>query len=71
MLAMFQHAAIEMMEKDEQSLVPFNIFYDALSQFIDHSHSSVIIKAGKNELLTDFERIGDYTQNVAELLAYM
>ena len=45
MLAMFQHAAIEMMDKDEQSLVPFNIFYDALSQFIDHSHSSVIIKA--------------------------
>ena len=24
-----------------------------------------------SELLTDFERIGDYTQNVAELLAYM
>jgi len=55
MLAMFQHAAIEMMEKDEQSLVPFNVFYDALSQFIDHSHSSVIIKAGYNELLTDFD----------------
>ena len=55
MLAMFQHAAIEMMDKDEQSLVPFNIFYDALSQFIDHSHSSVIIKAGYNELLTDFD----------------
>ena len=55
MLAMFQHAAIEMMDKDESSLVPFNIFYDALSQFIDHSHSSVIIKAGYNELLTDFD----------------
>ena len=55
MLALFQESAINIMNEEEGVLVPFNKFYDALSQFIDHSHSSVIIKAGKNDRLTDFD----------------
>ena len=38
-----------------ESLIPFNMFYDALEKFIDHSHSIVINKAIDNDLLDDFD----------------
>lgn len=34
-------------------MVPFNIFYNAIEQFIDHTHSQVINKARKNSLLSE------------------
>ena len=55
MLAVFQDSAKSMMDNEEGTLVPFNKFYDALAKFIDHSHSSVIIKAGKNPALNKFD----------------
>ena len=55
MLALFQESAINVMDENEGVLVPFNKFYDALSKFIDHTHSSVIIKAGNNDHLNDFD----------------
>ena len=55
MLAVFQDSAKTMIDDEEETLVPFNKFYDALAKFIDHSHSSVIIKAGKNPALNEFD----------------
>ena len=39
------------MDKKLGVLMPFNIFYNALDKFIDHTHRSVIIKAIDNQYL--------------------
>ena len=51
MLALFQESAISLRDKEIGVLMPFNIFYNALDEFIDHSHRSVIIKAINNQYL--------------------
>ncbi|MDO5849538.1 MAG: BREX system P-loop protein BrxC [Methanobrevibacter sp.] len=55
MLALFQESAIKMKDAEMGALVPFDIFYDALEKFVDHSHSGVIIKAYKNDRLNYFD----------------
>ena len=55
MLALFQESAIAVKNYEEGHLVPFNIFYDAVDQFIDHTHSQVINKAKDNSFLNDFD----------------
>lgn len=55
MLALFQESASSFKDKDLGILVPFNVFYDSLHKFIDHTHSSVIIQAGENQILEDFD----------------
>ncbi len=55
MLALFQESAIEIKDAEEGQLVPFNIFYNAIEQFIDHTHSQVINKARTNNFLLDFD----------------
>lgn len=51
MLALFKESAVRIMDKMEGTIVPFNMFYDALEQFLDHSHKGVIIRAYDNEYL--------------------
>lgn len=51
MLALFKESAVRIMDKSEGTIVPFNMFYDALEQFLDHSHKGVIIRAYDNEYL--------------------
>ncbi len=55
MLALFQESAISLMDKDLGVLMPFNIFYNALDKFIDHTHRSVIIHAMDNQYLNEFD----------------
>ncbi|MCL2156391.1 MAG: BREX system P-loop protein BrxC [Methanobrevibacter sp.] len=55
MLALFQESATEIMDKETGTLVPFYIFYEALHRFVDSTHSTVIIKAGNNEYLDNFD----------------
>lgn len=55
MIALFKESAVTLMEKSEGVLVPFNIFYNALHKFIDHTHSAVITKAGENQYLNAFD----------------
>ena len=55
MLALFQESAIEIKDKENGNLVPFNIFYNAIEQFIDHTHSIVINRARENSYLYDFD----------------
>lgn len=49
MLALFKEAAMNRMEQELGAIVSFDVFYDALHQFLDHSHSGVIIHAQDNE----------------------
>ena len=44
MLAMFKESAMKYMDKSEGTIIPSMLFYDALEQFLDHSHRGVILK---------------------------
>ncbi len=55
MIALFKESAVALMQQTEGVLVPFNIFYNALHKFIDHTHSAVITKAGENQYLNPFD----------------
>ncbi len=51
MLALFKESAVKVMDKEPGEIVPFNMFYDALEQFLDHSHKGVISRALDNDYL--------------------
>ena len=51
MLAMFKEAAMACMHESEGVIVPFHYFYDAMENFLDHSHRSVIIQAYGNDFI--------------------
>lgn len=48
MIALFKESAMRFMDDSEGTLVPFNIFYNALDKFIDHTHRIVIKQAEEN-----------------------
>lgn len=51
MLALFKESAVKLMDEETGALVPFNVFYDALHQFLDHSHKGVISRAADNDYI--------------------
>lgn len=51
MLALFKESAMAVMEKEPGRIVSFDMFYEPLEEFIDHSHRRVIIRALDNEVL--------------------
>ncbi len=51
MLALFKESAVKLMDSEPGAIVPFHLFYDALEQFLDHSHKGVITRALDNEYL--------------------
>lgn len=55
MLALFKEAAQKYENEDEGILVPFNAFYSALDDFIDHTHRIVITQAANNSRLDAFD----------------
>ena len=55
MLALFKEAAQKYEEEREGILVPFNAFYSAVDDFIDHTHRIVITTASRNPRLDIFD----------------
>lgn len=51
MLALFKESATALKENEMGSIVPFHRFYDALENFLDHSHRGVIIRAYDNSYI--------------------
>lgn len=51
MLALFKESAVKIKNAEQGVLVPFNMFYDALENFLDHGHRGVISKAWENDYL--------------------
>ncbi|MHA0855675.1 BREX system P-loop protein BrxC [Paenibacillus sp. CMAA1364] len=51
MIALFKESAMRFMDDLEGVIVPFNIFYNALDKFIDHTHRIVIKQAEDNSRL--------------------
>ncbi|MCD7956582.1 MAG: BREX system P-loop protein BrxC [Lachnospiraceae bacterium] len=48
MLALFKESAVQVMDEETGAIVPFHKFYDALENFLDHSHKGVIVRAYDN-----------------------
>ena len=69
MLALFKESASDMKEEEMGALIPFHRFYDALENFLDHSHSSVIIRAYDNSYINPDKKEKDvFTINVLKTL---
>jgi hypothetical protein len=51
MLALFKESAAALKDREMGIIVPFHRFYDALENFLDHSHRGVIIKAYDNSYI--------------------
>src|SRR6056297_21997 len=68
MLALFKESAVKLMNKEHGALIPFNLFYDALHQFLDHSHKSVISRALDNNYINPNQKDECFTVNVLKTL---
>jgi len=69
MLAMFKESAMEFMDDPDGTIVPFHAFYDALENFLDHSHRSVILKAYENSFINpDGREAGVFAIDVLKTL---
>lgn len=69
MLALFKESAVQIMSKSEGAIVPFHRFYDALENFLDHSHRGVIIRAYDNSKINPEKRTSNvFAINVLKTL---
>ena len=68
MLALFKESAMKVMNDEPGTIVPFNMFYDALEQFLDHSHKGVISRALDNEYLNPDRAAECFDVNVLKTL---
>ncbi|MEA4994185.1 MAG: BREX system P-loop protein BrxC [Oscillibacter sp.] len=55
MIALFKESAESFKDRDYGVLIPFNVFYNALDKFIDHTHRIVITHAAENSKLEPFD----------------
>ena len=69
MLALFKESAVNIMNEEMGVIVPFHRFYDALENFLDHSHSGVIIRAYDNSYINPEKKDRDvFAINVLKTL---
>ena len=69
MLALFKESAVNLMEEDMGAIAPFHLFYDALENFLDHSHRGVIIRAYDNSYINPEKKDKDvFAINVLKTL---
>ena len=55
MLALYKESAVAYKDSESGVLIPVNIFYNAIQQFLDHSHRGVILTAEENTRLEAFD----------------
>lgn len=68
MLALFKESAMRLENKELGAIVPFYLFYNALEEFIDHSHRVVITKAFVNEKINPEHNEECFDVNVLKIL---
>lgn len=68
MLAMFKESAMEYKECEVGTIIPFHAFYDALENFLDHSHRGVIIRAYENDMINPEHKEKVFTVDVLKVL---
>lgn len=68
MLALFKESAMKLMNEQDGAMIPFNVFYDALHQFLDHSHKGVITRAMDNNYINPDHQTDCFNVNVLKTL---
>ena len=68
MIALFKESAMKLRHKEMGAIIPFNVFYDALHQFLDHSHKGVIIRAQDNGYINPDNEEDCFNVNVLKTL---
>ncbi len=69
MLALFKESAAALKDEEMGVIVPFHLFYDALENFLDHSHRGVIIRAYDNTRINPEHKTSDvFAINVLKTL---
>lgn len=68
MLAMFKESAMEYKECEVETIIPFYAFYNALENFLDHSHRGVIIRAYENDIINPEHREKVFAVDVLKVL---
>ena len=68
MIALFKESAMKLMDREHGALIPFNVFYDALHQFLDHSHKGVISRAADNSYINPDNEVECFNVNVLKTL---
>ncbi len=69
MLALFKESAANLKEEAVGVIVPFHRFYDALENFLDHSHKGVILRAYDNSYINPERKESDvFAINVLKTL---
>ena len=69
MLALFKESAAYLKDEEIGVLVPFHLFYDALENFLDHSHRGVIIRAYDNTKINPEHKVSNvFAINVLKTL---
>ena len=68
MLAMFKESAMEYKEYEVGTIIPLHAFYDALENFLDHSHRGVIIRAYENDRINPEHKENVFAVNVLKVL---
>ena len=69
MLALFKESADKIKNETEGAIVPFHRFYDALENFLDHSHRGVILRAYDNTKINPEKKSSDvFAINVLKTL---
>lgn len=68
MIALFKESTVKLMDCPVGTLIPFNVFYDALHQFLDHSHKGVISRAMDNSYINPDKLEDCFAVNVLKTL---
>lgn len=69
MLALFKESASTLKDREMGVIIPFHRFYDALENFLDHSHKGVISKAYSNSYINPDQKDSDvFAINVLKTL---
>ena len=68
MLAMFKESAVDYKDCEMGAIIPFYAFYDALENFLDHSHRGVIIRAYDNEVINPEHKDKVFAVDVLKVL---
>ena len=69
MLALFKESAVQVRNAEMGAIVPFHKFYDALENFLDHSHRGVILRAYDTDAINPDKKTEDvFAINVLKTL---
>jgi hypothetical protein len=68
MLALFKESAETLMYEEDGAIIPFNVFYDPLNKFLDHSHSVVVSRALQNRVINPDGEEDNFNVNVLKTL---